>query len=503
MDFKTEQMLEVVRRSGMYYDTPYDMVKFKELLPHDEKVREEVRNVVAAEKNFMLNGKVEVMVNIALFRLLNFNILSLIAQNFKETKKEIRSVSEAIRCDVLKDFFLKYDFLDICHGRSSSYVYIGATQQMYFDYLKSIDKMRVIQHYCSFVEKGPGLSDLSEMSDMGPTDFAFYFKKQFPQYMEIIEQLDPKKHLVIPGDGPGTASVASIIQGRSYYSCEPNRVGDEARSLGIITSGASAQTMPVFDNSILLLFNVAAYFDVRPMIEMYDLVVLVDDRRGFVGQDLMDVVPGTYGSVYVKGLSLNLNQFGFRLAYSDKLVKNICKDKNIEVSDIRTLSYVKSVTDKIVTQDEELISMGVVKGEGKKVSLVDREGSLNLKTKNNVSNLKNGRPGNTKLVYGYINEVDHSPISCLGDYDFILYNPPPYEMENVIYKYEVWEGYYLAYIRRPEKVRYIFKDNHFKKVLLLGSLEKFDKEGKKLYMMIDEFDPYGVSRTVPTIVDLL
>jgi len=360
----------------------------------------------------------------------------------------------------------------------------------------------IVQKYCAFVEKGPALENLDKMSSMGPSDFAHYFRKQFPQYMEIIEQIDPCFKLIIPGDGPGTASLGAIIQGRDYFSCEPNRIGREAIELDIISSDCDVSSIPRDSKSVLLLFNVASYFDIRPYYDQYERIVVVEDKRDFLGSERYVIVPGTYNSVFVKNVALSISQFSYRLAFSDKLLKNISVDKDIEVSDIKTFSYVRSVTDKIVSQDPELIAMGVRKGEGKKVGLVDSEFTLNLKTRNNISNLKNGRVGNTKKVYGYVNVLDHIPVLCLGDYDYMQYSPPDYEMENVIYQYEVWEGYYLAYIRRPEKVRYVYVEERYKKVLLLGSLEKFDKECRQLYIMIDEYDPYSVTRTLPSIVDI-
>jgi len=217
----------------------------------------------------------------------------------------------------------------------------------------------------------------------------------------------------------------------------------------------------------------------------------------------MSKVSNTYDSVYVKGIRFKkLLQFNSRLAYSDKLVENIAADTPIQVDDEKTYSYVKGITNNIVSQSESVIRYGVKQGVGKRVSLMDIVGSLNLRTRNNISNLNHGKHGNVKEVLGNLIRVDHFPVPVIDDYNFLLFNPVDYETEQVIRVFEKWEGYYIAYLRRPSKVRQVYENGRYLKVVVLGKLERYDNEGRQLYFMVDEYDPFSVTRSIPTSVDV-
>jgi len=100
------------------------------------------------------------------------------------------------------------------------------------------------------------------------------------EMMSIIRDIPDSYELVFPGDGVGVGSIASVVLERRYVSAEPNRIGELANFLGLISSRMEGAIEPKKDQAqVLILSNLSRFVDLECLMRGYRNIIVYDATR--------------------------------------------------------------------------------------------------------------------------------------------------------------------------------------------------------------------------------
>jgi len=195
----------------------------------------------------------------------------------------------------LRSYFDTNDIFEICVGQdlNKRYKYSGD----YYDFLSSTYSFEdIMGMYVSWMKLNQRTMGAQKSGYASPLDFVKYFETQMSQYQDIIRSSGFEGRFFIPGDGPGTASMAAYRERKNYVSYEPNGIGSVAVGLKLISS---VEKPHVNEDDCVLLFNVCDEFDVSDY-NSFKYVIAVSASCGFGLLDFRAMIrcEGGRGHVY-------------------------------------------------------------------------------------------------------------------------------------------------------------------------------------------------------------
>jgi len=336
--------------------------------------------------------------------------------------------------DTLYEFSYNNDYLEFC--------------DMYMtNYHKAI-------HYKKYLMRESITVPIWANTFSSPLSFLKYFEKQVSQYVDIFSNLKTGGRLFIVGDGPGTASLAAILAGRSYFSTEPNDIGKLARSLGII-SGVNGI---VEENDIVCLFQVLKYGGLEYL--DCDRLIIVDDYLEIEDLRLAPLESGG-GKVFLKNVVVDgLVTFPYENP-------RFMFDKN---GKIETLNPV-DVKGKAICA----ISHLPVGQDGRKVAADSSLPYMNLITRNDPND-KRIRGKKSKNIKGSSYEVVKGSNRVVTKDSILLRDFEGFSSMRRVREYKIIGEYYIIRNLRPEKIEGVYlHDGSYVRIYLLYVLDVLGK----------------------------
>jgi len=285
-----------------------------------------------------------------------------------------------------------------------------------------------------------------------PRYFVDTLRKQIEMYGQIIRQNKNYDYQII-GDGPGTASIACIMEGVRFSSSEPNGIASMAKSLGIIRISKEISNV----NKILFLANIAEYVDISSFIKEERRVIVIDERRDFIGSEMMEPVPDTDRLVWVKGVKLEYHN---RIARCERFLES---RSPITPLDVKSKVYV----------EERGIEQSV---DGYKVSYERSSvpGTLCIRDMGIPATLKYARKGELKRNDGVEFRFTSSAQVVVTENTIYEYYPVEIGDSRILEEKQYWrnEDYYVSHVKNPQRIRKIREGAVLLNVYLIATITK-------------------------------
>lgn len=447
-----ERFNNLIPGDAKIYITGYGVKEMLNFMRREEKNMSEVekKHEIAFAVADLLNGLIPRDYFDFSFVMEVRRMMSLLKRvNRIERKKQITTFIEAREENCLNAYFGDNDWLNICKDhekKNFDYVY----SDDYDVFLRSYSKLELAEFYMRWMREHNATIDIKYQDYSNPLNFVDYFFRQVGQYIDIIRNNRDRRYYIV-GDGPGTASIACLMLGVSYFSMEPNDIGRKARDLGIITSD---KLEDVLENDIVFLANVGDYVDYSCYDE-YDKIIV--DFSG-VEQNLKHRSYGGRGSVY-SSMEINLTSFPRR-----SRCLGLLKDRKV----FPTTPLAKQMC----------IENGVdvyADGEGVyRVTTDEKEDEMNMLSMELPSDLR-ARKGHIKKYKGVFFQFFDMAQRVIYKDGFAEYFPKSYTSVRYVRNFFLDGDIVHVQSPRPEKVRGVYKDDG--RIMKLFYLHSYEIKG--------------------------
>jgi len=377
-----------------------------------------------------------------------------LAMHIPTNYKRCKVVNSYKDCREIGDFaayFSKVDFFGLFIGVNCNDIRVNYAND-YLAYVSATYSIAdCVKMYLNYLDVNQMELKVGLNTWGNPRYFVDTMRRQIEMYGRIIRQhRDSFYHII--GDGPGTASIACIIEGVEYSSSEPNQIAQMAKELGIVR-------LKKYEGKkkILFLANIAEYVDISSFVKNEEKVIVIDERRCFEGQEMLVPVPDSDRLVWTKGIEV---EFYNRIAKCEKFLEARAP---ITPMDYKSKVYVE---ERGIEQNDNGFKISYTRSNIPDVLCIRDMGI--------PASMKYSRKGEIKRNDGVEFKFTSSAQVVVTENTLYEYYPIEVGDSRILEQKSYWknEDYYVSHVKNPQKVRKVRDGGSLISVYLIAVITK-------------------------------